>query len=169
MSPLQCRKIWFHKRTKGISYQNGPSPQGQFHRQSCNLKNQVEACPGCGTHTRAALFLSFFDFFCKTQRPAKSTIHPQPQKGKCPWTAGSLGAFFEAEGGNKIPAVFEMGWWADGDRTTARLFCLLNWNSMFAQTKRALCAAQPVFWGIEPACLAFARISQVRSAASAAC
>ena len=40
---------------------------------------------------------------------------------------------------------------------------------MFAETKRAFIATQPVFWGIEPACLAFARISQVRSAASAAC
>ena len=28
----------YHK--VGISCQNGPSPQGQFHRQSCNLKNE---------------------------------------------------------------------------------------------------------------------------------
>ena len=27
-------------RLPGISCQNGPSPQGQFHRQSCNFKNQ---------------------------------------------------------------------------------------------------------------------------------
>ena len=71
----------------------------------------------------------------------------------------------------KLPAIFEIRWWADGDRTAAwfKILCLLNWNSMFTETTHMFCATQPVFWGIEPACLTFVCISQVQSAASAVC
>ena len=79
-----------------------------------------------------------------------------------------LGAFLRLKGVTKFLPFLR----SDGARMVTeqqRGFVLAKLELMFAETTRAFCAAQPVFWGIEPACLAFARISQVRSAASAAC
>ena len=77
---------------------------------------------GCGTHSTTPAFFVFFCFFFATAGPIHNTtagpIHDPSPAAKF---AGKFGSVFEAEGGNKIPAVSEMGWWADGDRTTARL------------------------------------------------
>ena len=60
--------------SSGISCQNGPSPQGQFHRQSCNLKNQVE------NRVRFPVFSTFFQYKNRlSDLPANHTHGVRPR------------------------------------------------------------------------------------------
>ena len=58
----------------GISCQNRPSPQGQFHWQSCNLKNQVENC------VAFSVFSTFFQYKNDNDLPKPITQRCSPAR-----------------------------------------------------------------------------------------